>query len=194
MTKNLEKFWLHREKAILVVVDVQERLTPSMPKKVYRQALGSIDFLVRSAGEIEIPVLVTEQYPKGLGHTVPELADACRDGVVEKVSFGCCGEGSFLERMKASGRTQVIVTGMEAHVCVLQTVLGLLEEGYVVHLVRDAVVSRSKIDYLNALELAREAGAVVTTAETAAFQLLRASTAPAFKAVSALVKERFARD
>jgi isochorismate hydrolase len=163
-----------------------------MPQKVYRQTLRSIDFLVKSADLLQVPVVATEQYRKGLGPTVPELADACREKVVEKVSFGCCGEPSFIQRMQVLGRKQVIVTGMEAHVCVWQTVLGLLGAGYHVHLVRDAIISRGKIDYLNALELAREAGAVVTTAETTAFQLLRVATAPEFKAISALVKERSA--
>ncbi len=97
-----------------------------------------------------------------------------------------------MQHLQTLGRKQVIVTGMEAHVCVLQTVLGLLAAGYHVHLVRDGIIARGKIDYLNALEVAREAGAVVTTAETTVFQLLRVATAPEFKAISALVKERSA--
>ncbi|MBE0598759.1 MAG: isochorismatase family protein, partial [Desulfuromonadales bacterium] len=97
----------------------------------------------------------------------------------------------FLQRLQQLGRRQVIVTGMEAHVCVWQTVLGLLQAGYQVHLVRDAIIARGKIDYLNTLESARQAGAVVTTAETAIFQLLQTAEATEFKAISALVKERF---
>jgi nicotinamidase-related amidase len=187
---DLEKFWLDRDKAALLVVDVQQKLIPAMPPEIYRQRLATIDFLVRVARLLQVPVVATEQYPRGLGPTVPELAEACRDGVVEKLTFGCCGEPRFLERLLGQGRSQIMVTGMEAHVCVCQTVLGLLGAGYRVHLVRDAVVSRGKVDYLNSLEIARDAGAVVTTAETAAFQLLRSSAAPEFKAVSAMVKER----
>lgn len=191
MGEHLDRFQLDRTQAVLVVVDVQQKLTPAMSPKIYRQTLQGIDLLVKSARLLEVPVVVTEQYPRGLGGTVPELAEACREGAVEKMTFGCCGEPSFLARLKESGRSQVIVTGMEAHVCVWQTVVGLLAAGYHVHLVRDAIIARGKIDYLNTLESARQAGAVVTTAETAVFQLLQTAAATEFKAVSALVKERF---
>jgi nicotinamidase-related amidase len=189
---ELDRFSLDRAQAVLLVIDVQQKLVPAMPQKVYKQTLRSIDFLVNSAHLLQVPVVATEQYTKGLGPTVPELATACRDKVVEKVSFGCCGEPAFLDHLQQVGRKQVIVTGMEAHVCVWQTVLGLLGAGYQVHLVRDGIVARGKIDYLNALDLARQAGAVVTTAETVVFQLLQAATAPEFKAISGLVKERSA--
>jgi len=190
MHEAIERFWLTRDDTILVVIDVQERLVPSMEKKVYHRVRAGIEMLCAGAGELQLPVVVTEQYPKGLGHTVPELRGAGGDGAVEKVSFGCCGEPAFLGRLAATGRRQVLVCGMEAHVCVYQTVLGLLEQGYAVHLVRDAICSRHKLDYRNALQLAAAAGAVVTTAETALFQLLRSSDVPAFKRVSQLVKER----
>lgn len=192
MIEDLDAFQLDREKSVLVVVDVQQKLIPAMPQKVYREALRSIQFLVRSAKLLGIPVTVTEQYPRGLGATVPELAETCGERAIEKMSFGCCGEPSFTEHLGKLGRSQVIVVGMEAHVCVWQTVLGLLGAGFRVHLVRDAIISRGKTDYLNALELARQAGAVVTTAETAVFQLTQTAAAPEFKAVSALVKERSA--
>lgn len=194
MTNPLDKFWLDRDQALLLVVDVQQKLIPAMPPEIYRQTLGTIDFLAAAARLLTVPVIVTEQYPRGLGPTVPELREVCPHGVLEKVSFGCCGEPNFLGHLKRVPRAQIIVTGMEAHVCVLQTVLGLLGAGYRVHLVRDAVISRGKVDYLNALAFAREAGAVVTTAETVAFQLLRTSAAPEFKAISALVKERSANE
>lgn len=192
MTENLAAFQLDREKALLVVVDVQQKLVTAMPQKVYRETLRSIEFLVKTSKLLGVPVTVTEQYPRGLGATVPELAEVCGETAIEKMSFGCCGEPSFIEHLKKLGRPQVIVTGMEAHVCVWQTVLGLLGAGFQVHLVRDAVISRGKTDYLNALDLARQAGAVVTTAETAAFQLMQTAAAPEFKGVSSLVKERSA--
>jgi len=184
------KFWLDREKAMLVVVDVQQRLVPSMDPEVYDKVRRSIDCMVRGAELLDVPVLATEQYPKGLGPTVPELAAACTGQVIEKLSFGCCGEPTFREHLRGLGRSQVMVTGMEAHVCVYQTVLGLLEAGYRVHLLRDAICSRGKTDYLAALQNAASAGAVVTTTETALFQLLRTAAAPEFKAVSALIKGR----
>ncbi len=193
MTESIEKFWLDRDKALLVVVDVQQRLVPTMPPKIYRRVLRSIEFLVGTARQLQLPVVVTEQYPKGLGPTVPELAPG-EGAAIEKLTFGCCGDPGFLAHLQKSGRSQILVTGMEAHVCVYQTVLGLLGNGYHVHLVRDAIIARGKVDFLAALESARQAGAVVTTAETAAFQLLRTAATAEFKAISALVKERFASE
>lgn len=190
MQPDLEAFWLDREKAALVVIDVQQRLVPSMAPEVYEQTRRNLDLLIQGAELLQVPVLATEQYPKGLGPTVPELAAAGRSRTIEKMSFGCCGEPAFPDYLAELGRSQIVVTGMEAHVCVYQTVLGLLQGGYGVHLVRDAVCSRGRTDYRNALENARAAGAVVTTAETALFQMLRTAAAPEFKAVSKLIKER----
>ncbi len=192
MTDDLNRFWADREKAVLVVVDVQQRLVPSMNQDIYRQTRLNIDMLLKGAEELGVPVVATEQYPKGLGHTVPELAEACQSKLIEKASFGCCGEPAFPDYIKSLDRPQVIVTGMEAHVCVYQTVLGLLEAGYQVHLVRDGICSRGKVDYQSALDNAARAGAVVTTAETVLFQLLRTAAAPEFKAISALIKKRAA--
>ena len=138
MSSNLGRFKLDAEKAVLVVIDIQERLVPTMPQDIYLRMRDSVGMLVDGAKLLGVPVVTTEQYPKGIGHTVPELAEACSGTVVEKVSFGCCGEPNFMAALKQTGRSQVIVTGMEAHICVYQTVLGLLEDGYHVHLVRDA--------------------------------------------------------
>jgi nicotinamidase-related amidase len=190
MSRDLSRFLLDREQAVLVVVDVQERLVPAMPKKVYKKLKKSIDMLIKSAVELGVPVVTTEQYPRGLGHTVSELDSACKQTVVEKVSFGCCGESVFVDKLKELGRSQVILTGMEAHVCVYQTVLGLLESGYHVHLVSDAICSRNKNDYLAGVDNARSAGAVVTTTEMALFQMLQQAGTPEFKVVSGLVKDR----
>ncbi len=190
MNRDLNRFKLDRDQAVLVVVDVQERLVPAMPKKVYKRLRQTIDMLVKGAKELGVPVVATEQYPRGLGHTVAELAGACEQKVVEKVSFGCCGEPAFMDELKRLGRTQVILTGMEAHVCVYQTVLGLLEASYHVHLVGDAICSRRKEDFLAGVDNARCAGAVITTAEMALFQMLQQAGTPEFKAVSGLIKER----
>jgi nicotinamidase-related amidase len=190
MSNDLGKFKLDAEKAVLVVIDVQERLVPAMPADIYLSLRNTVAMLVEVAGLLGLPVVTTEQYPKGIGHTVPELAAACNETVIEKVSFGCCGEATFLEALKSTGRTQVLITGMEAHVCVYQTVLGLLEDGYYVHLIRDAICSRNKTDYLAGVANAGQAGAVVTTAETVMFQMLQESTHEQFRAVSRLVKER----
>jgi len=136
------------------------------------------------------PILATEQYPQGLGHTVSELLDGIKDARVAKVAFSCCGEPEFLAALEKSGVKQVVVTGMETHVCVLQTVYDLLDRGYAVHLVKDAVASRFTSDYENALNLAQQAGAVITTTETALFQLIKVAKGDEFKTISKLVRQR----
>lgn len=190
MSKDPDTFWLSREQAVLLVIDVQSRLTPAMPQDVYTRMRSTTAMLVEAARLLDIPVVTTEQYPQGIGHTVPELAAACASGVIEKTSFGCCGEPAFLTALARLGRSQVVVTGMEAHVCVYQTVLGLLGAGYGVHLVRDAICSRHKEDFHAGVSNAARAGALVITAEMSLFQLLRDSRHEQFRAISKLVKER----
>jgi nicotinamidase-related amidase len=190
MSIDMDKFKLDAEKAVLVVIDIQERLVTAMPQDVYLRMRDTVGMLVNGAGLLGIPVVTTEQYPQGIGHTVPELAEACQGTVVEKVSFGCCGEPAFMAALKKLGRSQVILTGMETHVCVYQTVLGLLEDGYHVHLVRDAICSRNKTDFLAGVDNAARAGAVITTAETVLFQMMQKSTHAQFRAVSKLIKVR----
>jgi nicotinamidase-related amidase len=190
MSIDLDKFWLTRENAVLVVIDVQSKLTPAMPPDIYARMRTTTAMLVEAARLLEIPVITTEQYPRGIGHTVPELAAACTNGVIEKTSFGCCGEPAFLAALEPLGRRQVIVTGMEAHVCVYQTVLGLLGAGYHVHLVRDAICSRHKEDFLAGVKNATKAGALAVTAEMALFQLLKDSRHEQFRAISKLIKAR----
>ena len=190
MSIDMDKFKLDAEKAVLVVIDIQERLVTAMPQDVYLRMRDTVGMLVNGAGLLGIPVVTTEQYPQGIGHTVPELAEACKETVVEKVSFGCCGEPAFMAALKKLGRSQVILTGMETHVCVYQTVLGLLEDGYHVHLVRDAICSRNKTDFLAGVDNAARAGAVITTVETALFQMMQKSTHAQFRAVSKLIKVR----
>lgn len=190
MSNDLDKFWLTPAQTVLVVIDVQSKLTPAMPHKIYERMRATTAMLVESARLLEIPVVTTEQYPQGIGHTVPELAAACAGGVIEKTSFGCCGEPAFLAALDRLGRRRVIVTGMETHVCVYQTVLGLLGAGYAVHLVRDAICSRHKEDFRAGVSNAARAGALVVTAEMVLFQLLRDSRHEQFRAISKLIKER----
>lgn len=190
MNIDLDKFWLDKDQAVLLVIDVQAKLTPAMPPKVYARMRATTTMLVEAAQLLGIPVVTTEQYPQGIGHTVPELAAACKDGVIEKTSFGCCGEPTFLTTLGKLGRQQVMVTGMEAHVCVYQTVLGLLGAGYHVHLLRDAICSRNKEDFRAGVSNAARAGALVVTAEMALFQLLKDSRHEQFRALSKLIKIR----
>jgi nicotinamidase-related amidase len=190
MSIDLDKFWLDKENTALVVIDIQDKLVTAMPPKVYARMRATTAMLVDAAGLLGIPVLTTEQYPKGIGHTVAELSAASAQGVIEKTSFGCCGEPAFVGALRQLGRQQLLVTGMEAHVCVYQTVLGLLAAGYHVHLVRDAICSRHKEDFRAGVSNAARAGAVVSTAEIVLFQLLKDSRHEQFRAISKLIKER----
>ncbi len=183
-----EKFFLKSEDAVLLVIDVQEKLCRAMDEKVLERLTRNGGILLEAARELAIPVVATEQYVKGLGETLPELKQHLTEPALEKMTFSCCGDGAFLVRLQELGRKQVIVVGMETHVCVLQTVIELLDAGYTVHLVRDAVMSRRKDNWFVGLEAARAAGAVITSTETALFQLLRVAGTEPFKKLSKLVR------
>lgn len=186
-----EKFFLERDKALLAVIDVQGRLCVAMNEKVLSQLTRNIGILLESTAELKIPVLVTEQYVKGLGATLPELKEKAEAGgapCYEKMAFSCCGSDEFTSRLKETGRTQIIITGMESHVCVMQTVIDLLDAGFNVHIVRDAVMSRSKQNWLTAIELMTLAGAVPTCTESVVFQLLKVAGTEEFRKLSKLVK------
>jgi nicotinamidase-related amidase len=175
---------LDRERAALVVVDVQEAFRPAVP--AFDEVAGAAATLVEGAAAMGVPVVVTEQYPKGLGRTVPEVAGKLPSGVepVEKVRFSAAEAEGF----DLSGRDQAMVCGIEAHVCVNQTVMDLLDGGVEVHVVTDGVASRSEENRELGLHKAERAGAVLTSVETALFELLRGSDAPEFKQVQELVK------
>jgi nicotinamidase-related amidase len=182
------KFFLDAGSAALVVIDVQEKLCVAMDDKVLRHLVKNAGILMDAALELQMPVVATEQYVKGLGETLPELKSRLAAPALEKMTFSCCGDAAFVEKMKSLGRKQVIVVGMECHVCVLQTVLELLEAGFIVHLVRDAVMSRKKDNWLVGIETARDAGAVITSTEAALFQLLKVAGTDEFKKLSKLVR------
>ncbi len=183
-----EKFLLDKSNAVLVVIDVQEKLCKAMNEKVLERLVSNTSILQQAAQEMGMPILATEQYVKGLGETLPALKERLAEASIEKMTFGCCGEETFPDRLKALGKKQVIVTGMETHVCVLQTVLELLDAGYMVHVVRDAVMSRHKENWLVGVETARDAGAVITSTEAALFQLLKVAGTEEFKKLSKLVR------
>jgi nicotinamidase-related amidase len=189
MSMNImEKFFLDRNSAALVVIDVQEKLCRAMDSVILSKLTGNIAILLETAEALTIPVLVTEQYTRGLGETVPELRQMLPVPATEKMSFSCCGDQAFLDRLTGLQRQQVIITGMETHVCVLQTVLELLDKGYHVHIVSDAVMSRKKENWKMGLATAAAAGAVITSTETALFQLLRVAGTDEFKKLSKLVR------
>jgi nicotinamidase-related amidase len=171
----------------LLVIDVQERLMTKIPGA---QALTrNIAFLIDAARLLGLPVLATEQYPKGLGATVPELASRLPERP-DKLAFSCCALASVPESLHRQARPKVLLAGIEAHVCVLQTALDLLALDFRVYLPADAVASRYAIDQEMALRRLEQAGAIVTTSETAVFEWVGSSSHPQFKAISALVQQR----
>lgn len=183
-----DKFFLAAENSVLVVIDVQEKLCHAMDEKVLKHLVKNAGILMDAAAELKIPIVVTEQYVKGLGETLHELKGRTTSPALEKMTFSCCGDPAFVEKLVKLGKKQVIIVGMECHVCVLQTVVELLGAGFNVHLVRDAVMSRRKENWLVGLETARDAGAVITSTEAALFQLLKVAGTDEFKKLSKLVR------
>jgi nicotinamidase-related amidase len=174
---------------ILVVIGVQERLFNVMDTERRDDMVANIKILVTAARRLGVPMLVTEQYPKGLGRTLPELKTLL-DGVtpIEKTAFSCCGADGFTDRLKASGADRVILVGIEAHVCVLLTALDLLRASVPVEIVADGVCSRRPANLTVGLEQARQAGAVLTSTETVVFQWLGRADSDAFRELSKLLR------
>lgn len=179
---------LDRTKAAVLIIDVQERLVPAIEPAALARVLKYSKALVGTAKEMGIPVFGTEQYPKGLGPMVKEIAELLPAPSLQKMTFSCPADAGIAKALADTGRKQVIVAGMETHVCVFQTVRDLVELGYEVHLCADAVASRTEEHRRTGIELAREVGAIVTTAETAIFDLLHQAGTPEFKKVSPLVR------
>jgi nicotinamidase-related amidase len=170
---------LSRERCALVVVDVQEAFRRY---EAFAGVAGSARKLLQAARILTVPALVSEQYPKGLGHTAPELGLE-GEPLLEKTVFSA----ARAERFDLGGREQAVVCGIETHVCVSQTVHDLLDRGVEVHVPADAVGSRHSVDYERGLERMERAGAVVTTVEAALFELLERAGTPEFKAVQQLI-------
>lgn len=176
---------LARDRATLVVVDVQEGFRRY---DAFASVAASCAKLVQGARILELPAIVSEQYPKGLGHTAPEV-DLQDEPRIEKSVFSAArAEGFERAGIGEHGRTQAIVCGIETHVCVSQTVHDLLERGIEVHVPADAVASRHALDYERGLERLQRAGAIVSTVESVLFELLERAGTPEFKAVQGLIK------
>jgi len=182
--------WLaDRVDAVLVVIDVQERLAAAMPHR--DEVVATVSMLVRSARLLGIPVLVTRQHPEKLGDVVADLQEALGEYTpIDKTSFCCRADEVFSDELADTWRGQVVLVGMEAHICIAQTALALVEDGYRVHVVADGVCSRRESDCETALERLRYAGAAVTSAEAVLYEVLGGSGTDEFSAVLALVKER----
>lgn len=183
--------FLNREDAILVVVDVQEKLVPAIDADLYPVSLKNIRIMIEAAAALGIPIVVTEQYPKGLGRTVPEVREMLKGKdhrLLEKVTFSCARDEGFLAAIAAAGRRQIVIVGMETHVCVYQTSVDAARAGFSVFVLDDAVSSRFLHNYRSGLQALRDAGCTVFSTETAVFQLLKAAATPDFRKVAPLVK------
>ena len=178
---------LKAESTVLVVIDVQEKLIGVMFNK--EELIENLEKLIRGVQVFNIPIIVTEQYPHGLGPTVPQLSRLIPDiPPLSKLSFSCCEDENFLKKLKTFERRQVLVSGIEGHVCVYQTVRDLIDSGYEVYVVTDAISSRTPENKEIGLNLMREMSAVLTSTETALFEMLKIAKGENFKAISQIVK------
>jgi nicotinamidase-related amidase len=183
----LDRFFLNRKDSVLLIVDIQERLASKMGER--QKVVTNCLHLIEAQKLLNLPVVVTEQYTKGLGPTISEIRESLHAyDPLEKITFSCCKEHAILKRMASTGRGQIIITGMETHICILQTSLDLLKEGYSVHLANDAVCSRTFDNYSTGIELMRDAGVVITCTETILFQLLEKAGSEEFKVISKRIK------
>lgn len=175
-----------RDEVVFVLIDIQEKFLPVIYD--IEAVIDNSNKLVRGADILKIPLLVTEQYPKGLGHTISGIN--LRDGqeIIEKVSFDCFGCEDFVRKLEELNRKTLVIFGIEAHVCVLKTALSAVARGYEVHVVADAVSSRTKENKLLALERLRQSGIFITSTEMILFQLMDRAGTDEFKAISKLVK------
>jgi len=177
-----------KEKSQLVIIDMQEKLSKAMPKEVTNKIIKRCELLVTLANELDIPQICTEQYPKGLGHTLsPMMPFLSEAKFVEKNVFACTEEPVFL-RCLIKTRPQIFLMGMETHICVLQTALGLKKSGKDVFIIEDAVVSRNIQNKQNALNRLREEGCIITNTESIVFEWLKTSENETFKKVAPLIK------
>lgn len=179
---------LNAANSCLILIDMQEKLQKAMSN--VSKCIKNQELLLKSAAILGIDCIVTEQYPKGLGNTINELKCLLPKNtpLIEKTSFSCFGESAFRTALKTKSRKTLIICGIEAHVCVQQTVLDLLAEGYEIVIPADALTSRNDDNYRLALNTMRQAGAFVTSSEAVIFMLLGNAKHPDFRAISKLIK------
>lgn len=192
MTAKRNELIVDRNDTGLALVDAQVKLVGAMPQAVMDRVLRNWLLLVETAGRMKLPVVVSEQYPQGLGHVMPVLKEALGKLLpparwLEKVEFSCC-EAPLFDQFLRGGRKTWIVCGLETHICVYQTVRGLTERGFRVHVPVDAVASRQKHNWRAGLGLVERAGAIVTSTETVVFDLLKRAEGDDFRALSRLLK------
>lgn len=178
---------LNRTRSVLLVIDVQERLAPSMADST--ETIRNCGVLMKAAARLGVPMIVSQQYPKGLGPTVPELAAlAPADAVFDKVHFSCAANPDIEARIESLARDQIVVTGMETHICVMQTALGLAERGFGVSVAGDATSSRRNADRDLAFRRFAHSGIALVSTEMVMFEWLEQAGTPEFKELQALIK------
>ncbi|HEY9162125.1 MAG TPA: hydrolase [Desulfomonilia bacterium] len=185
----MNKFFIRPEDTALLVIDIQERLYAVMEKELKPALVKNNAILTRTAQTFDMPVVVSEQYPKGLGPTITEMAELL-SGIpkIEKLCFSCFKDEPLKKAIVDAERKNIVITGIETHVCVLQTVLDLLDAGYNPVVASDAVLSRNASDRLAAIQAMRDAGAVIYPTETISFMLLEKAGTPEFRQLSPLFK------
>ena len=172
----------------LVIIDMQARLGTVMPQEPLQATINNIDILMQAAALLSVPVILTEQYPKGLGHTTPELLSLMPNITpVEKIAFSCMTEPRF-SRQLTRDRSQVILTGMETHICILQSAMDMLGADKQVFVVEDAIISRNSANKANAIARMRDAGCIISNAESIVFEWLGKAEGDAFKVISKLIR------
>lgn len=178
---------MRADRSVLLVIDMQTRLAPAVASA--REAIANTAILIRSAKRLDVPILVFEQYPKGLGGTVPELrALLPGEATLEKIHFSCVKESEWLERLGALDRPQVILAGMETHVCVLQAAIDFKERGYAPFVVADAASSRRPENHHAALDRMRVEGVTIVTTEMVLFEWLERADTARFRDLLELIK------
>jgi len=181
---------LTTQNSVLLLVDIQDRLIQAMPEESSENMLESSIRLTEAANLLDIPVFLTEQYPQGLGSTVSTLNDKQSSTVqrFEKTNFSCVAAEGFMAALKQSERKQVIIAGQETHVCILQTALELMQQGYQVHILEDACCSRKAEHKFYALQRLQQQGATISNFESVLFEWLRDAKNPHFSALSQLLR------
>ncbi|MEI8216026.1 MAG: hydrolase [Eubacteriales bacterium] len=183
---------INRENAVLLVIDFQEKLVPAI--KDNENLVETVAKLIRGCNVLELPIIFTQQYTRGLGDTVPKIKEALGEAeafnlsFVEKTSFSCNGEEDFRNKLDSLDKQCIIVCGIETHICVQLTVLDLLYSGYIVYLINDAIGSRNNNDKKYAQRRMSEAGAIGTTYEAILFEILKDAKAAGFKEISEIIK------
>ena len=190
MTLSLNEKLCHEKQSQLLIIDVQERLTSAMPADILENVINNTHILLTAANELKIPVIHSEQYPKGLGNTLASITDNLPNDstLITKTSFACSNCEGFNELIAKQKRQQVVITGIESHICVLQSALHLQRLGYAVYVVEDAVCSRTKANHKNAIERLRQNGIVISNVESVIFEWLVDAKHPQFKQLSSLIK------